>query len=201
VWSKVNHVNDPSGKHGMPTMSSYCLTLMAIAYLQHCGALPNLQADVEVRIPDFPETEGKDVIWAGWGKATGTKINVGFADAPKPSWKNGCPDLTAAQAIRGFFSFFARSGPGIKFQYDTQVVSILNGGIMKRPRSQGAEQRDARQRRDKGEPPTTREEQNARETMMGTGNSGVQPRNWSERRLVVQDPFIWQKVSPKPYMY
>lgn len=195
IWSKANHVNDPSGKYGMPTMSSYCLTLMAIGYLQHCGILPNLQSDVEVRVPDYPDTDGKDVIWAGWGKPTGMKINVGFSERPPPDWMSSDPNMTAAQAVRGFFAYFARTGSGRAFQYNTQVVSILNGGIIDRAKSQGQETQEAQARKAAGIPPPTREEMVLRETMMGAGSDGVQPRNWSERRLVVQDPFIWQKVS------
>jgi DNA polymerase sigma len=194
LWSKANHVNDPSGKDGMPTMSSYCLTLMAIGYLQHRGILPNLQEDVEVRVPDYPETEGKDVIWAAWGKPSGLKINVGFSDKAPADWEPSTK-LTVSEAVRGFFSHFARTGSGRAFQYNTQVVSILNGGIINRAKPQGQETQEAQQRKAAGIPAPTKEEMIARETYMGKGDQGIQPRNWSERRLVVQDPFIWQKVS------
>lgn len=43
VWAKQRHLNDPSGSTGMISLSSYSIMLMAIAYLQHAGVLPNLQ--------------------------------------------------------------------------------------------------------------------------------------------------------------
>lgn len=43
VWAKQRHINDPSGQKGLMSLSSYSLVLMAIAYLQHAGIVPNLQ--------------------------------------------------------------------------------------------------------------------------------------------------------------
>lgn len=61
-------------------MSSYCLTLMAIAYLQHIGHLPNLQADINVPEVCRPEdTSEHDVVWVSWGKEQGVKAHVGFS--------------------------------------------------------------------------------------------------------------------------
>lgn len=196
LWSKANHINDPSGRNGTPTMSSYCLTLMAIGFLQHCQVLPNLQEDVEVSIPDTPEKEGSDVIWAGWGRKTGTKINVGFHKTAPPGWTPAV--VTVSQAIRGFFAFFARHGTSEGFRYDAEIVSILNGGVIERSKPQGQETQEAQQRKLAGLPPLSKDDLLAKENMMGKGNIGIQPRNWGERRLVVQDPFIWQKVGAPP---
>lgn len=165
---------------------------MAIGYLQHRGVLPNLQADVEVRIPDHPDTDGRDVIWACFGKKTGTKINVGFSETPPTGFRS--TPMTAAQALRDFFAYFARKNSGTGFDYTTQIVSILNGGVINREKPQGQETQEAQRRKAAGIPAPTKDEMTARESMMGKGNIGVQPRNWGERRLVVQDPFIWQKV-------
>lgn len=30
---------------------------------------------------------------------------------------------------------------------------------------------------------------------MRKGDRGIQPRNWGEKKMVVQDPFLWLKVS------
>lgn len=43
VWAKQRRLNDPSGQKGLMSLSSYSLVLMAIAYLQHAGIVPNLQ--------------------------------------------------------------------------------------------------------------------------------------------------------------
>lgn len=180
-------------------MSSYCLTLMAIGYLQFRGVLPNLQADVEAPVPERPEDVRSDVIWAGWGRGHGTKIHVAFSPTPPPGWTASNTTLTAADAVRGFFEFFAiydsKPSSSPSFNYATEIVSIANGGIIPRAKSLGAEQREVEARRARGLPPLTRDEVVELESRMGKGGIGIQPRNWADRRLIVQDPFIWQKVS------
>ncbi|EIW66756.1 hypothetical protein TREMEDRAFT_34518 [Tremella mesenterica DSM 1558] len=205
LWASSKEINDPSGSLGPATMSSYCLTLMAIAYLQHRGVLPNLQAHIKVPIPSYPwNTTDPDVVWVGWGKDQGIPTHVDFNSEPDENWE-AVKGLTAADAFRGFFSFFSRTpstiptssqnvkvggngnegkgrgDTGERFNYSTQIVSILNGGIC---------QRSTLENKIKGK----KEERIKQEMNMGKGDK-IQPSNWSERRLVVQDPFIWQKVS------
>jgi hypothetical protein len=81
----------------------------------------------------------------------------------------------------GFFRFFSSEGG---FDRENDVISILNGGVI--PRSE----------RYNSPLVGGKEERIKREPYMGTGLGGIQPSNWRERLLVVQDPFIWQKVSP-----
>ena len=166
---------------------------MAIGYLQFRGNLPNLQATVTYEIPDVPSAEGDNIVWVGWGKDEGTKCHIGFNPDPPEGWTPRAPDLTAEEALRGFFEFFSRTKlreGEIKFDFQTKVVSILNRGIMDRAVGLGVLAREAA-----AGAKVSKEESLRMEMQMGKGELGIQPRNWSDRRLVVQDPFIWQKVS------
>ncbi|WVQ82953.1 hypothetical protein IAT38_005089 [Cryptococcus sp. DSM 104549] len=112
LWASSQQINDPSGSKGPATMSSYCLTLMAIAYLQYRGCLPNLQANVAAPIPNYPHTTGdKDAVWVSWGRDQGIKAFVGFDKEPPAGWTSREPGLTASQALRGFFEFFSAGLP------------------------------------------------------------------------------------------
>lgn len=197
LWAGVNGLNDASGAHGPATLSSYCLTLMAIAYLQHRGHLPNLQAEVLAPIPDRLQDDARDVVWCSWGKPQATKAHVGFNRQPPPGWQPREPDLNAATALRGFFAFYSH-GPSApqglsaspnRFDYDRQVISVLHGGVLPRAEFRGQEE---------GEGNITKLERFRREGIMGKGDLGIQPDIWKFRQVVVQDPFIWQKVSRLP---
>ena len=37
--------------------------------------------------------------------------------------------------------------------------------------------------------------ESTRKRSCGKGDQGVQPRNWGDRKIVVQDPFLWHKAS------
>ena len=210
-WAAAYNLNDASGNSGPSTMSSYCLTLMAIGYLQHRGILPNLQAEVGARIPEDIALKEDDCIWVGWGRDQGIKAHVGFNTDPPPTWRSRQPDTTAADAVRGFFSFFSQQGghglPGDNMRYDDQVISILQGGIVDRASTQGSmnQLREAKikemQNDGRNMPQILdilqkeKHQMMADEILMGKGDRGIQPGNWTERFLVVQDPFLWQKVS------
>lgn len=194
LWAGINGLNDAAGANGPATMSSYCLTLMAIAYLQHRGHLPNLQAEVLAPIPDRLQDDARDVVWCSWGKPQATKAHVGFNRTPPPGWQPREPDLTAADALRGFFAFYTRPSPlslgagtpSGTFHYDHQVISVLHGGVLHRAEPRGKEE---------GEGNITKLERFRREGVMGKGDLGIQPDIWKFRMVVVQDPFIWQKVG------
>ncbi|WVR06353.1 hypothetical protein IAU60_003384 [Kwoniella sp. DSM 27419] len=209
LWASCHRLNDASGASGPATMSSYCLTLMAIAYLQHRGCLPNLQADVRVPDVNIPsDTQDSDVVWTSWSKDQGVPARVAFARAPPVDWKSAEPDLTVADALRGFFAFFMevpKAKQAGRFQHDSQIVSILQGGIVDRAGKAGSDKADIDKLRAKliseGYAPDQiltilmmyREQQGAEEAKMGKGDRGIQPRSWNEKRLVVQDPFLWTK--------
>ncbi|WVQ85094.1 hypothetical protein IAT38_007258 [Cryptococcus sp. DSM 104549] len=86
-----------------------------------------------------------------------------------------------------------------------EIVSILQGGIVPRAKEFGLEVREQQMQRDKAlamglSMDQIREAQDrvkkqrfAEEEIMGKGDRGIQPRNWGEKRVVVQDPFLWQK--------
>lgn len=188
LWASAQDLNDPSGAKGPATMSSYCLTLLAIGYLQQRGHLPNLQAGINVPIPSYPtDRDDPDLIWVSWGKSQGLHAHVAFNRKPPADWVQKDKDLTAAEAVKGFFAFFsstpATESSGPRYDRENTIISVLNGGVV--PRS------------DKYNAPlfSTKEERMEREPFMGTGMEGIQPSNWRERSLIVQDPFIWQKAS------
>ncbi|ORY28462.1 hypothetical protein BCR39DRAFT_202078 [Naematelia encephala] len=204
IWASTHNLNDSAGARGPATMSSYCLALMAIAYLQHCGVLPNLQQDVRVPIPHVAkDTKDPDAVWVGWGKDQGIKALVGFERNPPYGWTPR--NLTAADALRGFFEYFSTKSGSPRFDYQSQVVSILNGCIISRAEPQGAATRAESDRRKEllgkgvSEKAITsilseaRANAARRELSMGKGNIGIQPLKWGESKLVVQDPFLWSK--------
>jgi hypothetical protein len=200
LWASAQEINDPSGKKGPSSMSSYCLTLMAIGYLQYRGNLPNLQVDVKYTLPDRLDLDEPDVVWVGWRKPQGIKAHVSFEKIAPRGWKPREPDLTASEALRGFFAFFSLTSatPGSpRFDFANQIVSVLNGGVIKRayPQAQQTCDVQARIADSRSNETRTKEKALAQEMMTGKGDRGIQPRNWGERRLVVQDPFIWQKVN------
>ncbi|WWC70744.1 uncharacterized protein I206_104695 [Kwoniella pini CBS 10737] len=213
-WLSAQDLNDASGSKGSATMSSYCLTLMVIAYLQARGCLPNLQKNINVPLLNSAsDTNDKDVIWVSWSRDQGVPAHVAFDRGPPEGWKSADPNLTVSQAVRGFFRFFSRSQPSAlasneekaRFDHRKMILSILQGGIANRVMGVGQgrveDEKVKDQLRHKGS--TEREVEEAMiilrdgrikgEEKMGKGDRGIQPRNWSERRLVVQDPFLWQK--------
>ncbi|WWC62545.1 uncharacterized protein I303_105141 [Kwoniella dejecticola CBS 10117] len=213
-WLSAQDLNDASGSKGAATMSSYCLTLMIIAYLQARGCLPNLQKDINVPlITSASDTNNKDVIWVSWSKDQGVPAHVAFDRDPPEGWTSAEPDLTVADAVRGFFRFFSRTPPSpsaseqdkARFDHRKTIISILQGGLANRVLGVGQgrlEDEKLRQelvlqgmngREVEEAMNLMRDKRIKGEEKMGKGDRGIQPRNWSERRLVVQDPFLWQK--------
>lgn len=112
-------------------MSSYCVTLMAIAYLQHLKVLPNLQAGVDVPPSADPRDTGlENTVWLSWGKEQGDIAHIWFERRAPAGWVSSSADLTAAEAVRGFFQFFSRVQGS--FNPDNSFISILNGGVTTR---------------------------------------------------------------------
>lgn len=76
-WSKARKLNDPSGQHGPPSLSSYCWVLICISYFHQASLLPNLQHSGLVT------KAGRDSasIWVGFGKARGRQVEIYFADS------------------------------------------------------------------------------------------------------------------------
>lgn len=173
---------------------------MAIAYLQAVGHLPNLQQGVKVP----PNLDPSNVtlpntVWVNWGRQKGAAAHIWFRQKPLPSWVQ--EDIALGDALVGFFAFLKTS-----FDASAQILSVLNGGVIKRASEKGTA--DERRRLVAKEvAKLSPENANVRlgefEDMertnwhegMGTGKAGVQPLAWTRDVLVVQDPFIWEKVG------
>lgn len=132
LWLASHDLNDPAGRHGRRSMSSYCLTLMAVAYLQHIDVLPNLQENVQVPASADPTNRRlTSTIWLSWGRKQGEMAHISFDRRAPEGWTSAAPGITAAEAVKGFFKYF--SGLGNRtFRPTTQIVSVLNGGISNR---------------------------------------------------------------------
>ncbi|BEI90831.1 uncharacterized protein CcaverHIS019_0309010 [Cutaneotrichosporon cavernicola] len=186
LWLESHNLNDPSGVKGLRTMSSYCITLMAIAYLQHIAVLPNLQSAVEVPASADPGNTGlENTVWVSWGKRQGDIAHIWFERHPPAGWVSAKPRVTASEAVRGFFQFFSRSASE-SFDPNTQLISLLNGGIISRryPQAPGREHWVKLGRRFPGN------------DHVGKCDS-YQCTDWDDQLLIVQDPFLWQKNCAK----
>ena len=253
TWAKSRNLNDSSGAKGSPTLSSYCWTLMSIAYMQIIGKLPNLQDAVSVRAAGREDC----VIWVSWGKPQGQAANIGFAEPREDG-------LAAAAAreddvgsiVKGFFAFYHTMfrddrEPADKplAIYDGRVpstrhhvISVWKGGLTNRSTSIDASSSSKRRvDKQKGQAcggdavisgleqneqttieeevenanvqeasqtlPNERDNRGARakgrnrslpaeELARGPPVDGfAQPQRWAKAELVVQDPFLHDKVS------
>lgn len=125
TWAKCRNLNDSSGSQGSPTLSSYCWTLMCIAYLQSIGKLPNLQDSESVK------KCGREncVIWVSWGKPQGQAANIGFADPlvdDSAAFQTPIDDI--GEIVKGFFTFYynmLRKDEG----YEGEPTVIHNGRV------------------------------------------------------------------------
>jgi hypothetical protein len=210
-WAAAFHINDGAGNRGPVTLSSYNLVLMTIAYLQHRQALPNLQAKSSAPVSDNPRREEEDAVWTAWGKPQGVRSRVYFDKKPPKGWQPLEPGLTAAQAMRGFIDFYDISSDSdegeTRFDYEKQIVSILHGGVLDRVTAHGVLGKEEKAMKDGledegmvyGETKAYLKEREKRleedERFMGKGDRGIQPRLWNGQALVIQDPFVWNRVS------
>ena len=209
-WASAFHINDGAGARGPVSLSSYNLVLMTIAYLQHRGALPNLQAKSSAPPIDDPRREEEDAVWTGWGKPQGVRSRVYFDTKAPKGWKQREPGLTASQALRGFINFYdvsSNENEGEeRFDHDRQIVSILHGGILHRNLAHGVLVKEEKAMKDGmeaegmvyGEIKACLKEREKRleedERFMGKGDRGIQPRLWNGQALIIQDPFVWSRV-------
>lgn len=175
---------------------------MAIAYLQAVGHLPNLQEGVEVPPTlDPSEVNMPDTVWVNWGRRQGAAAHIWFRHKPRQGWVQ--EDITLGEALVGFFAFLRTS-----FKAPTQVLSVLNGGVIERASAKGtAEKRRGHlskqvQQLSPEDATACLLRLDAMERTnwhkgMGTGTEGVQPLAWTRDALIVQDPFIWEKVGSR----
>jgi len=116
-WAKPLGLNNPSPPRGPKSFSSYALSLMTISFLQKEGQLPNLQDN----LPPLSKSEGKKRFI--WTRKPPQCWDVRFHSA-KDWVVPPLPDFDAL--LRSWFSFW------IKFPYESQSISIRDGGIVPR---------------------------------------------------------------------
>ncbi|WWC85710.1 uncharacterized protein L201_000576 [Kwoniella dendrophila CBS 6074] len=147
-WYKVKSGKDPktSNRINPFKLSSYCLSLICISYLQHIGHLPNLQKNINVKEYSTEEDwlNDDELVWSEWGKLQGTSSHTFFTKSVPHDWKASDPTLTVDQAVRGFFRFFSQNPPQTYFSSIDpsenvdqfvplyQIISPLDGGITSR---------------------------------------------------------------------
>ncbi|KAG8951400.1 hypothetical protein FRC04_006171 [Tulasnella sp. 424] len=195
-WAKSWAFNDASGQDGPSSYSSYCLTLMIVAFLQTRGVLPNLQSNAVGQLDK--ETAG---FWLKLKKDKRLWTDTRFeslAVYQKRGWKGR--SMALGDALYGWFRFFA-----YEFKYDTHVLDIKKGGLDRR-RELMVDERDPKSK-------TKVEEKSAGQA---TGQDAVEedgaalandvndvaaadpavdaePADWKQSKFVVVDPFISTK--------
>ncbi|SJX60987.1 uncharacterized protein SRS1_12213 [Sporisorium reilianum f. sp. reilianum] len=214
-WYSRCELNDPAGKHGSMSFSSYTIALMALQVLQIQGVLPNLQSpsllkSLNIR-PNFLYARFKRVKRSRNGRPPAVedetpalKYNVTFAtsDAGMQPYTTRALQLAADDAPTNDASTKTSTDrllgrmlvAFVRFytQLDrrTQVVSVLNGSPL--PRSKGSHPRhilfDSASEDDKtpGEPVTIASRDAEARAALREEREDI----WAGEELVVQDPFI-----------
>ena len=222
-WAKARDLNNPSGRTGQRSLSSYCWALMAIGYMQIEHGLPNLQDDRFIRREQRQDID----VWVGWGRAKGIPAHVSFADSLAPEDCSSSSKMAAVEwqghefvhsqtsigdLVKGFFKFFEEltseattttSGETHK----THCLSVWKGGLVERgfPMDLRYDSRQQEYKRQKDLPAAAQQVDGVDGSRnYSTSNnrsrpvSGfAQPQEWSGADLVVQDPFLHDKVSPR----
>ncbi|KAG8960204.1 hypothetical protein FRC03_006897 [Tulasnella sp. 419] len=116
-WAAIRDLNDPSGRG--PTeeisLSSYCYALMAVAYLQMRGVLPNLQRETALRRVESSEF---------WIKKGDWRIHCDTRIGRAPA-RFRAVDLSLGDALYGWFRYF-----GYDYDYGHDALSIQQGGVL-----------------------------------------------------------------------
>lgn len=221
-WAKARNLNDPSGEHGIPTLSSYSWVLICIAYLQSGGFLPNLQDPSLVAKARREDASA----WVQFGKPEGQKIGIQFAPhtlAPAiktvdSEWKSLGKHVSVFFAWMGDFlkqPQDARSGHSGREWHGNAGFSVYRGGLFQRTtpyvrtsrkaieeenrlrneRNRAKDRAKAEAKGFEGISATLEEAQNFNSDNDNQEGSSAEPRTWKSHPLVVQDPFIHGKVS------
>ncbi|KAF8513086.1 hypothetical protein JB92DRAFT_2925360 [Gautieria morchelliformis] len=131
-WAKSHGLNDPSGRSGPVTFSSYALVLMVIGFLQVKGVLPNLQAGLEPLSKDA----NQNVFWVWKRKRDPVRCDIRFSEN---DWQTGT-HMELGEALEGWFMFWAS-----EYDYSKHVLSIREGGLVMRA-SPPKKKRDKKER-------------------------------------------------------
>ena len=191
---------------------------MTIAYMQIKHGLPNLQDEQLVRRVDRQDVD----VWVGWGRSKGIPAHVSFSDRltsedisrlhlPTNRWSGRQiihKDETIGSIVKGFFSFYAglvqEPQEGIsKASYKSHTITVWKGGIMKRglPWDLRYDSRLEEFKREKKVPTAAQQTEGSAQSVLKSRSGPVegfaQPQEWSGADLVVQDPFLHDKVSTR----
>ncbi|KZO91943.1 hypothetical protein CALVIDRAFT_541427 [Calocera viscosa TUFC12733] len=195
-WANALGMNDPSGQHGPVGFSSYCLTLMLIFYLQTRGILPSLQADIKEPNKVWFDTTK----WVRLANDQRLQCDTRFGNAE--DWE--VMKYEIEDVLAGFFRYW-----GSVHNYGNNIASIKEGVPVPRtiPIGQAAidraaiiaEYQDGRADGDDYNTfvPSDEDLQSDASSLRSGWNSDKdsievfeQPASWTQRILVVQDPFL-----------
>lgn len=191
---------------------------MAIAYMQIKHGLPNLQDERYVE-----KVQRQDIdVWVGWGRARGILAHVSFADGlalgndssikmPMVEWQDRKflhDGVSVGELVKGFFEFYKNLTNEEQKRSDgentkTHCLSLWKGGFVERgfplDLQYDSKQQEYKQRQ-RGLPAAAQQAAGAQPVAPASSRSRpisgfTQPQEWSGADLVVQDPFLHDKVS------
>jgi hypothetical protein len=196
---------------------------MAIVYMQIKHGLPNLQDD------DVVGSVGRQNIdvWVGWGRPKGIPAHVSFADdlglkgysgskASVVEWKGQKflhNDTSVGELVKGFFEFYAKltseTGKGFTSEnIETHCLSVWKGGFVERgfPLDLRYDSKQQEYKRQRQLPAAAQQAEGIQPPPPSSQRSRPisgfsQPQEWSGADLVVQDPFLHDKVGCKFPVY
>ncbi|KAF8317675.1 hypothetical protein DL93DRAFT_2165525 [Clavulina sp. PMI_390] len=186
LWAKAHGLNSPALGGRDRSFSSYCYALMAVGYLQHIGALPNLQSEfANLAVND------RQGFWLRDKRNTARVFcDIRFSKDPPATWTPSVNMPSASDTIKGWFRYW-----GIQHDYETTKMSIRYGGPLSREGSFA--EPDPKQ----SKPPEIPPRSDGRLFSYSLDEAGLQaflaepdPERWNDNLLVVEDPFIRSKV-------
>jgi len=127
-WAKSLGLNNPSGRGGSASFSSYALAIMTIGYLQIIELLPNLQAGL-LALPTPPRNLESDLPGIFWQRErTGPPKRCDRRFNRLQYWQppEGI-DVSIHSLLLGWFRYW-----GHQHAYTTQLMSIRDGAILVR---------------------------------------------------------------------
>ncbi|EIM83995.1 uncharacterized protein STEHIDRAFT_170415 [Stereum hirsutum FP-91666 SS1] len=118
-WAGVHGLNNPSGRQGAVSFSSYALTVMSIAFFQMKGLLPNLQDEEGM-------SRRERVFWLRT-KKHGMRVKCDVRWRKDVLTWEPPREVELAEALAEWFYYW-----GHEHRYGDDLVSIRHGGLIAR---------------------------------------------------------------------